>query len=159
VTKEKVLEQIEALTPLLSFIFSWILMLPIGVIISGIFLGALVPVPTAVGTRFVIPLLILKIEATGGEVVIGFYAYLLTFSLVLVFGGTDLYQYIKVQSSLDPGHFNSLCAASAVLSALWTSVPFFASLALRPRRIAPVSHTAVLESLTTAANGGASESR
>jgi hypothetical protein len=105
VTKEKVIEQIEALTPLLSFIFSWILMLPIGVIISGIFLGALVPVRTAVGTRFVIPLLILKIEATGGEVVIGFYAYLLTFALVFVFGGADLYQYIKVHSSLDPRPF------------------------------------------------------
>ena len=42
-----------------------------------------------------IPLLILKIEATGGEVVIGFYAYLLTFALVFVFGGADFINILK----------------------------------------------------------------
>jgi hypothetical protein len=154
-TEEKATELINALTPLLLFIFSWVLMLPIGVIISGIFLGSLLQIATPDDTRFTIPLYILRIEARTGQVVAGFYAYLLTFVLVVIFGGAALYEFIKRESGLDPGHFNALCVTSSILSALWTSIPFvLATYLLKPRTIAASTHLDVLQRITDASKQG-----
>jgi hypothetical protein len=147
--KEEMLRHIETLSPLFLFIFSWIVMLPMGVIISGIFLGSLMTAQASEGTIFKIPLFILNIEARRNQVVAGFYAFILTFTLVIIFGGAELYIYIKERSGIDPGHFNSLCVASSVLAVIWTSIPFvFHNCFLTPKSIAPSSHAQILEDLS-----------
>jgi hypothetical protein len=71
-----------------------------------------------------IPLKIFVVEASGGEVILGFASLLITFFFVALIGGQNVYEIVKTNFGVDPGHFYSICFFSALMTVLWSAMIF-----------------------------------
>src|SRR5437016_6208137 len=99
----------ETITDTLKFICSWIVLLAIGVIVSGKLLAQKLKIDTGPGQLFRIPIKgIFTIEATNGEVVLGVSFYLICLLFLGWAFGASLQQWVRVHFGIDPGQFNAL---------------------------------------------------
>src|SRR3954470_16650599 len=99
---------IDTLLLIVGNIFSWGILLPSSVIISGKFISQVVPL-TAERQVFKIPLYIFHAEANNSEVIYGFASFILTLVIVIVLGGPDFYHWIVPRLGFDLGQFRTLC--------------------------------------------------
>lgn len=118
-------EHITAATAFIKFIFSWVILLPIAIIVSGKFLTK--PIFFSVNTKqlFKIEIGILKIQATDEEVILGFAGFIITLFVSAMYGGKDVYELVKGRFGIDPGQFNSLCIFSSFSMVVWSCALFF----------------------------------
>jgi hypothetical protein len=118
----------QTLTDALKFIFSWIILLAIGVIVSGKLLAQKFKFEAGTGQLFRIPIKgILTIEATGAEVVLGFTFYLICVLLLGITFGAGLQPWVKVHFGIDPGQFNALGFLSSLAAVAISAAIFLLS--------------------------------
>jgi hypothetical protein len=109
----------------IAFVFSWVVLMPIGVIIGGKLLSNLLPLPVATGQFLRIPIPpLLDIRATGQEVVLGFAGFIVTLLAMGVAAGSRAHTFFSAHFGVDPGHFNSLCVLSSFTVVTWALVLF-----------------------------------
>lgn len=108
----------DQLGDVVKFIFSWVILLPVGVILSGKFLTQRLKFPPGTGDWFRINIpLIFSIKATGGEVFVGFAWFFICLLVLGVCVGKDLPDYVNTHFHVDPGQSNALCFMSSLLAA------------------------------------------
>lgn len=123
---------IEQFLDLLQAIFSAIVLTAIAVIISGKLVATTTTRSNKVDDYFTINLIFFRIRATGDEVTWGFVVFIFAMGLTVVFGGQAAYNFFKLNTGLDIGHWGSLCAIAAFFSVvasvlLWLAVPLLRS--------------------------------
>lgn len=110
-------------------VFSWILLMAVGVIISGKLLALRIPLRLKSDDLFSINLLLFKLRASGDEVSLGLATFILTLGPVVVLGGSAAYGFFREHTGLEIGQWNSLCAISSFFSiVVATAVWILASL-------------------------------
>lgn len=112
---------IDAVVPILKLIFSWIVLMPVAVIVSGQFLGQPLKMQLDKDQRFVIPLRIFRLEAINSQVTLGFAGFIITLLAIGFSGGLRAYIMFRNQFGIDPGQFNSLCILSSFVTVMWSS--------------------------------------
>jgi hypothetical protein len=115
---------IEWITVVIKFIFSWLILLPVAVIITGKLLSKLINFGSDSKQILRIPLKIFQVEANGGEVILGFACLLIMFFLVAVFGGESIYTLVKTNFGIDPGQFHAICFFSSLASVCFSTLIF-----------------------------------
>jgi hypothetical protein len=101
----------------LEFVFSWMVLLAIGVIVTGKLLTQRFRPDVGAGQLFRIPLKgLFTIEATGPEVILGFTWYLICLLSLGTVVGRDVQTWVKAHFGIDPGQFNALGFMSSLLS-------------------------------------------
>lgn len=108
-------------------IFSWVILLPIAVIISGKILAKVVEFQVDSEQVFKIPIKILNIEAKNGEVILGFTGFIITLTGLAIVYGQNIYLIVKTNFGIDPGQFNALCMFSSFSTVIWSTLIFFIS--------------------------------
>src|SRR5688500_8373310 len=105
----------------IKFIFSWVVLMPISVIIGGKLLAQVLKLNVRSTQLFkiTIPRLFI-IQATDSEVIMGFTGFIITLVLIAVPAGPTAYAMFVKQFGVDPGHFNSLCVLSSFATVMWT---------------------------------------
>lgn len=105
-------------------LFSWIIVLPIGVIVSGKLLSEAFSYKVDSDDIFVINLKVFNIKAEKSEVVTGFGLYMLIFLADLVFFSEFINQVIQKNAGLNISRWNSLCIFSALCAAAVSMMAF-----------------------------------
>lgn len=123
---------LEQFFEILRAIFSAVVLTAIAVIISGKLVAATTVRSSKEDDYFTINLLFFRIRATGDEVMWGFAVFILAMGLTVVLGGEAAYQFFRLNTGLDIGHWSSLCAIAAFFSViasvlLWLSIPLMRS--------------------------------
>ena len=105
----------------IKFIFSWVVLMPIAVIIGGKLLAQVLKlnVRSTQLFRIAIPRMF-EIKATDSEVIMGFTGFIITLVFIAVPAGPKAYNLFRTQFGVDPGHFNSLCVLSSFATVIWT---------------------------------------
>jgi hypothetical protein len=112
---------VDWLIDIFKAIFSWAILMPIAVIISGQFLSQPFKLPVDSNQSFGVPIpKILNLKAIGGEAVLGFASFIITLLATALIGGKGAYLMFVNRFGVDPGHFNSLCVLSSFLTVMWT---------------------------------------
>ncbi|WP_394167499.1 hypothetical protein [Photobacterium piscicola] len=104
----------------LESVFSWIFLASISIITSGWFLAHPISQTIATDQKFVINLLVLKIQATGSQVILGFGGFIITTLLSGAVAGEWIYELVKISFGIDPGQFKSICMFSSFLTVAWS---------------------------------------
>lgn len=118
------MDQFSELSELVKGVFSWVILLPISVIVSGKLLAQPIALSVVSEQLFKINLKILKIQSTGNEVILGFAGFIITTFILGVFAGQKVYALVKINFGIDPGQFQSICFFGAFLTVLWTAIFF-----------------------------------
>jgi len=126
-------DQLDNFTSIVGYIFSWAVLLPAAVILSGHFLASVFPMRGVTGIIFKISLWFLRLEARNDEVILGLAGFLITFGIVAFSGGEAFYRYAAIQFGINPGQFHTLCFASAIITVAW-SVTLWLCTTVRPSR-------------------------
>lgn len=114
---------LDQLLDILKTIFSWAVLMPIAVIISGILLAKPFKLQVETEQRFRIPIpRIFHLEATNGEVILGFAGFIITLVIIALVGGQAAYAFFRNQFGIDPGQFNSLCVLSSFVTVIWSVI-------------------------------------
>jgi hypothetical protein len=113
------------LTDTVKFIFSWVILLPIGVIISGKMLTQRLKLQVGTGhlIRISVPK-VLTVQATGAEVILGFTWYIICLLLLGITFGTMMHTFVVAHFGIDPGQFNALGFMSSLFAASISFVIF-----------------------------------
>lgn len=106
-------------------IFSWIVLMPISIIISGKLLAKSIKFTVTSKQIFRIRLIILDIQATDGEVILGFTGFIISLLLIGIFSGKAAYELVKINFGIDPGQFNAICMLTSFITVAWSFVIFF----------------------------------
>jgi hypothetical protein len=144
-------DAIDAASTAVKFIFSWVILMPIAVIITGKLLALILKLPVQSKQAFYIrvpPLLTLR--ADNEEVIWGFIGFFVTLVSMGVIFGKSAYALFKDRFGVDPGHFNALCVFSS-LTAVVISVALYLlirGLGRLPRDDIAAEHERLIESLT-----------
>ncbi|EGR0399142.1 hypothetical protein [Vibrio parahaemolyticus] len=115
---------LEWISVIIKFIFSWLILMPIAVIVTGKLLSKPINFGSDSKQVLKIPLKIFQIEANGGEVILGFACLIIILFLVAVIGGSDIYTLVKTNFGIDPGHFHSICFFSSLVSVIFSALLF-----------------------------------
>lgn len=105
----------------IQFLFSWVLLTPLSIILSGKLIAKNLILNFDTEQVFVIKIPILRLSAQGDEAIIGFTGYLFVFFIIgMAFGqiATDVFE---KNFGLQIGQYNALACISA-LSFLFVSV-------------------------------------
>lgn len=94
----------------------------VGVIISGKLMAYRWPLAMGSDDFFKINILILKLKAGGDQVFWGFTIFVPTLGLVILFGGVSAYNFFKLNSGIDIGHWSSMCAIASFFSVVLSSI-------------------------------------
>lgn len=106
-------QYIEFVQEFVLAVFSWVILLAVGVIISGKLAARIVRLDFRDEDHFTINLRILRIRAAGDEVSLGLAMYVLSFGTCAIFGGSHIYEFFKNRTGLDIGQWNSLSASAS----------------------------------------------
>jgi len=99
----------ESLTTAVKFIFSWVILLPIAVIVTGKLLNQRMKLQAGSGQLFRIPVKgVLTIQSTGAEVILGFACYLILMLGIGALVGAHVELWVKQQFGIEPGQFYAL---------------------------------------------------
>ncbi|TKF23246.1 hypothetical protein FCV43_04180 [Vibrio genomosp. F6] len=115
---------LEWIAVIIKFIFSWLILMPIAVIVSGKLLSKPINFGSDSKQVLKIPLKIFQIEANGGEVILGFACLIIILFTVAMFGGADVYALVKENFGIDPGQFHSICFFSSLVSVIFSTLLF-----------------------------------
>lgn len=116
-------EKFDWLTDTIKTIFSWVILMPISVIISGKLLSQPFRLTVGPDEFFTVPIpKILFIRATGSEVIFGFTGFIITLLLLGLLAGPSAYVTFRSRFGLDPGQFNSLCILSSFITVIWSTM-------------------------------------
>jgi len=118
------MKEITVIESALESVFSWLFLASISVITSGWFLAHPISQTMATNQKFVINLIVLKIQATGSQVILGFGGFIITTLLSGVVAGEWIYEIVKVSFGIDPGQFKSICMFSSFLTVAWSFIFF-----------------------------------
>jgi len=134
----------------LKFIFSWIVLMAIGVIMTGKLITQRLKLTAGREMIFRIPLVFFSIEASGAEVVLGFTFYLICVLLLGTVFGSHLDPWVKDHFGVDAGQLNALGFMSSLLSVAIAFAVFMLSKAQasRPGDELLAKHDAKVNSLT-----------
>jgi hypothetical protein len=106
-----------------KWIFSWVILMPIAVIISGTLLAKRFRFDVASRQHFIIPIpKVLRMEATDEEVILGFAGFFITLVIIALSCGQGVYVLFRSQFGIDPGQFNSLCILSSFITVIWSVI-------------------------------------
>lgn len=108
----------------LESVFSWLFLASISIITSGWFLAHPISQTIATDQKFVINLVVLKIQATGSQVILGFGGFIITTLLSGAVAGEWIYELVKTNFGIDPGQFKSICMFSSFLTVAWSFLFF-----------------------------------
>lgn len=101
---------IDTITAVVKVLFSWVLLLPIAVIVSGKLLARTFRLPRQTGQDFNIRIPgVLRVRARNEEVVLGFALFLSLFFITSVFAGKAVYKLSTESFGVDLGQFTALC--------------------------------------------------
>jgi hypothetical protein len=117
----------DTLSSAIKFIFSWVVLLPIGVITTGKLLNQRLKLRTGPGQRLRIPTGILNIEASGAEVILGFSWYMICLLLLGTAIGVNVRAWVLSHFGVDAGQFNALGFMSSLFSVTVAFVVFLLS--------------------------------
>lgn len=101
---------------IIHFIFSWVVLLPVSVIIAGKLLGKYMVLGFSTEDRFVVNVYFFVIRAKGDEVTLGLTIFIIALSFVIFFGGPEAYEIFKLRAGLDIGQWNSMCVIASAFS-------------------------------------------
>ncbi|WP_318473000.1 hypothetical protein [Photobacterium leiognathi] len=118
------MKDITSIESALESVFSWLFLASISIITSGWFLAHPISQTIATEQKFVINLLVLKIQATGSQVILGFSGFIITTLLSGVIAGEWIYELVKTSFGIDPGQFKSICMFSSFLTVAWSFLFF-----------------------------------
>ncbi|MSQ48574.1 MAG: hypothetical protein EXR78_09385 [Deltaproteobacteria bacterium] len=123
----------DLLTQAVKVIFSWAILMPIAVIVSGKLLSQRFSLSGKYDDQFNIRIPgILRIRSTNQEVILGFAGFLLSLLVLGCVFGAHVYDFVKSHFGVDPGQFNSLCILSSLLTVLWSSTLYVLTAAAPP---------------------------
>jgi hypothetical protein len=143
-------QAISVLTTIFKFVFSWIVLLPIGVIVSGKFLAQRFKLAGEAPQQLRIQLKgVVLVQSNNEEVILGFAAFIITLLLLGISAGRLAYDFFLTHFGVDPGQFNSLCVLSSFSSVLWSSLVYLVTGASsQPDRGLETEHTRLIKRLT-----------
>lgn len=118
------MRNLTSLQELLEGVFSWAFLAPISIITSGWFLAHLMPNTIITDQKFIINIKVIKIQASGSQVLLGFASFIITTLLSGLTAGRWMYELVKIQFGIDPGQFKSICMLSSFLTVAWTFLFF-----------------------------------
>jgi hypothetical protein len=115
--------QPDVLMKIILAVFSWIVLMPISVIVAGILLAKRFKLSGKTRNILRVPIPpVLVLEATGDAVILGFIGFILTLCLLALLDGPDAYLIVKVRFGVDPGQFDALCMLSAFGTVVWAVI-------------------------------------
>ncbi len=114
------MKDISGIQSVLESVFSWLLLASISIITSGWLLAHPISNTMATDQKFVINLIVLKIQATGSQVILGFGGFIITTLLSGAMAGEWIYELVKISFGIDPGQFKSICMFSSFLTVAWS---------------------------------------
>lgn len=126
---------IAVLSGIITFIFSWVFLMPLAVIISGVWLSQCMElrVRSRILFRLVIPPFlprgvspILQVEAHNAEAVLGFTGFIILFLTGFIHGPYG-YALVRTQLGIDPGQFNSVGIISSFVEVGLSVILYFLS--------------------------------
>ena len=101
----------------IKIVFSWVILMPIAVMVSGKLMAQTVKLSGQHGQLFQISIpKVIKIRANNDEVILGFGLFIVLLAIDGMVAGQVLYRLIVTNFGIDPGHFNALCIFSAFAS-------------------------------------------
>jgi hypothetical protein len=110
----------------IKFIFSWVMLMPVSVIISGKLLSEVLKLRVRSKQLFGIERRVagvsFEIQATDNEVILGFTGFIITLMVIAVPLGHRAYDLFREQFGIDPGQFTSLCILSSLSTVIWTFI-------------------------------------
>ena len=131
----------DVLSKAISFVFSWLVLMPVAVIVSGKLLAQVLLLRGATKQLFRIHVPpVLDVSASDDEVILGFSSFIICLLLIGLPAGPIAYAILKTQFGIDPGHFNSLCVLSAFVNVLIT---FAVTIIIGQIRRTPTDQTAL----------------
>jgi len=101
---------------LVTFVFSWIILLGAGVILSGKILAKHWPLNLTENDLFTINIVLFRLTAKGDQVALGLIVFALSLGGSVIFGGQPAYELFKSHSGLDIGQWNSICFIASLVS-------------------------------------------
>jgi hypothetical protein len=120
--KENFTDPTEVLTSSVKLVFSWIILMPISVIVSGKLITQLLRIPGQRGQSFQIKIpLLINLRAQNDEVILGITLFIVTLATTGLVAGKAVYQVFSAGFGIDPGQFNALCIFSSFISVLLSS--------------------------------------
>lgn len=120
---EKQPAYVDIITDAVKLIFSWIVLMPIAVIVSGKLLAQVLKIPRQQKQLFQIKIPgVLTVRAQNDEVVIGFALFLCTFFITALIAGRGVYQLFVDRFGIDLGQFTSLCVFCSFQAVLFSSL-------------------------------------
>lgn len=128
---------IESLSIVIKYIFSWLILLPIAVIVTGKLLSKPINLGSDSKQVLKIPLKIISLEANDGEVILGFACLLIIIFIVAMTGGQEVQELVKVKFGVDPGQFHSICFFSSLISVVCSFILFVVHYLMTKVGIAP----------------------
>lgn len=129
-------------------IFSWMILMPIAVIVSGRMLAQRFKLAGGSQQLFEIPIKgVLVIGAKNDEVTLGFAGFFFTLFLVALAGGKNIYDLVKSHFGIDPGHFNSLCIFSSFATVVWSTIWFVLSKQISPLKPLREEHERLIKDI------------
>lgn len=140
-------------------LFSWAVLMPIAVIVSGKLLAKPINFTVDSEQSFKVSIKLLNIQATGGEVILGFTGFFITLFGFGTFGGKEIYSLVKDNYGIDPGHFNSLCMFSSFTTVIWAAAVFLLYYLVSKSSLSSFSsnkkeHENLLDELANKSKGG-----
>lgn len=108
--------QFELIEAAVRFIFSWVIMMPVSIILTGQLLDSNIRALKGDTNIFTIDIGIFRVQSSGSAVAFGFATFFTTFLIVTVTGGKHVYEWVQPRLGIDPGHFHTNCLLSALLS-------------------------------------------
>lgn len=134
-------------------IFSWVILMPIAVIVSGKLLSQRFKLASGSTQIFRISIIgLFEIRADDDEVILGFSGFFVTLFLVAIIAGKLIYERFKLQFGLDPGQFNCLCIFSSFATVVWSFALYLLAGATKgPMGPVRNEHAELIEKITTEA--------
>jgi hypothetical protein len=95
-------------------VFSWVILMPIAVMVSGKLVGQTIKLSGQRGQLFQVKLpKVITIAARDDEVILGFTMFLIALMVSGLSAGAAIYRFMVADFGIDPGQFDALCVFSS----------------------------------------------
>ena len=109
----------------LRFVFSWVILMPVSVIIAGKLLARVLRVGGQSEEFFGVNIpKLFRLHARNDEVVLGFTLFIITLLVTALSAGRAIYHLFVRDFGIDPGQFNSICVLSSFLDVALSGIVF-----------------------------------
>lgn len=137
-----------------SDIFSWIILCPVCIIVSGKFLSKRFKFEEKSEQLFKIKISdVLLVQAKGNEVILGLAGFILSLSAIGFFIGKNVHNHFTIQFGFDPGHFNCILIVSSLTTVAW-SILIWGTGFIHGHDTVSEEHNILISELSKKKNGG-----